>query len=199
MTQEGTEFEKKSLSILTKANPDWDEVVKACVAFANSRGGKILIGIEDDAETPSPCQRVPPDLNELISKRIPQLTLNVGINTRKAKAANGGEYLEIEVFRNTQTVAATSDGKYFIRVADESRPLLPDELTRLMNDKSAYVWEAQTSKHVSRHKLDDGKLDTFVGLIHQSDRASAFVKAKSIDELLDYYLFTSGQRFPYTS
>ncbi|MDR0680415.1 MAG: ATP-binding protein [Dysgonamonadaceae bacterium] len=33
-------------------NTDWDELAKDCIAFANSHGGSILIGIEDDAALP---------------------------------------------------------------------------------------------------------------------------------------------------
>ena len=193
MTLEGTEFDKKSLRILTKYNPDWDELGKDCVAFSNARGGRILIGIEDDAEEPPPGQRIPEELVETIAKRIPQITLNVGILPRKITAGNGGEYIEVQVFRSAQSVASMSDGRYFIRVSDESRPLLPDELTRLIGDKTAYVWEAQTIKNVPRNRFDQEKLNRFVDSIQQSDRVSDFIKAKTVDELLDHYLFTSGR------
>ncbi len=108
-------------------------------------------------------------------------------------AGNGGEYIEVQVFRSAQSVASMSDGRYFIRVADESRPLLPDELTRLIGDKTAYVWEAQAIKNVPRNRFDQAKLNRFVGAIRQSDRVSDFIKAKTIEELLDHYLFTSGR------
>lgn len=192
MSLEGTEFEKKSLRVLTKASPDLDELAKDCVAFANARGGRILIGIENDSDEPPPGQRVADSIVELIGRRIPQLTLNVGILPRKKTANNGGEYIEVQVIRNAQTIAAMSDGRYFIRVADETRPLLPDEIARLMSDKTAYVWETQTAKHTPRNRFDHDKLNRFVEAIRQSDRVSDFIKAKAIEELLDYYLFTSG-------
>ena len=192
MTLEGTEFDKKSLRFLTNHNPDWYELAKDCVAFSNAQGGRILIGIEDDADEPSPRQIIPEELVEAIAKRIPQITLNVGILPQKRTAGNGGEYIEVQVFRSAQSVASMSDGRYFIRVSDESRPLLPDELTRLIGDKTAYVWEAQTIKNVPRDRFDQAKLNRFVDAIQQSDRVSDFIKSKTVEELLDHYLFTSG-------
>lgn len=193
MSMEGTEFDKKSLRLLTKSSPDWDELACDCVAFANARGGKLLIGVEDDAEKPPAAQRVQDTLVERISKRIPQITMNVGVLPRKLTADNGGEYIELEVFRNGQTVASMSDGRYFLRVADESRPLLPDELTRLMSDKTAYVWEASTAQQVPRERFDDAKLSVFASGVQDSERVSDFVKGKTVDELMDYYLFANEQ------
>ena len=140
-----------------------------CVGFANGVGGRLLIGIEDDQVEPPPDQRVEHDWAECLPQRISQLTLNVGVSAHVQAAVNGGEYLELRVARNAQTIAATSDGRYFIRVADETKPLLPDELGRLMSDKTAYVWETQTTKRVARGRVDDGKLRDLVQRVRDSD------------------------------
>lgn len=190
---ENQETDKKSLRVITKKNPDWDELAKDCVAFANASGGKILIGIEDDATLPPPGQKVPDALIEALNKKISQRTINVGITPRKATADNGGEYIELTIFRSAQTIAGRSDGKYFIRVSDDSRPLLPDEMGRLMVDKNAFVWEALSSQKVLRQQYDRQKLDRFVQMIRASERVSAFVKEKSEDELLNYYIFAKGE------
>jgi ATP-dependent DNA helicase RecG len=193
MSSEGTEFDKKSLRVVTRTNPDWDELACDCVAFANARGGRLLIGIEDEADEPPVGQVVDGSLIEAINKRIPQITINTSIAACKKISGNGGEFIELTVRRNAQTVAATTDGRYFIRVSDESRPLMPDELTLLSGEKNAYVWEVQTTKKVLRNQYDEGKLRDFMAAIQKSDRVSGFVKAKTSEELLDYYFFSSGQ------
>jgi ATP-dependent DNA helicase RecG len=193
MGSEGTEFDKKSLRVVTRTNPDWDELACDCVAFANARGGRLLIGIEDEADEPPVGQVVDGSLIEAINKRIPQITINTSIAACKKISGNGGEFIELTVRRNAQTVAATTDGRYFIRVSDESRPLMPDELTLLSGEKNAYVWEVQTTKKVLRNQYDEGKLRDFMAAIQKSDRVSGFVKAKTSEELLDYYFFSSGQ------
>ncbi len=189
MSIEGIEFDKKSLAVLTRANPGWDDLACDCVAFANARGGCVRIGIEDDEELPSPGQRVEASLVEQVRKRIPQLTVNVAISVQKVTTDTGGEFIELQVLR-APGIAATSDGRYFIRIADETKRLMPDELQRLLNDKGAYIWEAQTAQGVPRVCVDETKRAAFLKLIRASDRVSTFVKEKADDEVLDYYLFT---------
>ena len=192
MSAEGLEFDRKSIRYVLDKHHDAGSLACDCVAFANAVGGNILLGIEDDQTEPPATQRVPDDLPERLSKRIPQITVNVGITCQKKVASNGGEYLELEVFPNQQSIAATSDGRYFIRVSDESHRLMPDELSRLFAEKNTFVWELQTTRRVSRDRVDRAKLAEFSKAIRASDRVSAFVKAKSEDELLEHYLFANG-------
>lgn len=188
MTVEGQDIDKKSLRVLDGKAGGVIDLAHDCVAFANCVGGRLLIGIEDDDKEPPAGQRIDESWVERLPQRISQLTLNVGVTARLEAAGNGGEYLELRVARNAQTIAATSDGRYFIRAADETKPLLPDELGRLMSDKTAYVWELQTTKRISRGRVDGGKLRDFLARIAESDRVSGFVKEKTPDELLDHYL-----------
>jgi ATP-dependent DNA helicase RecG len=60
--------DKKSLRTLTKANPDWDELAKDCVCFANAQGGSIFFGIEDEEELPPAGQKIPEHLTRQTSK-----------------------------------------------------------------------------------------------------------------------------------
>ena len=128
-----------------------------------------------------------------LRKRIPQLTVHVTISADIVTATNGGQSIELRVLRSAG-IAATSDGRYFIRVADETKRLMPDELQRLLNDKGAYVWEAQTTQTVPRGRVDEPKRSTFLALIRGSDRVSQFLKDKIDDEVLDYYLLTKGDQ-----
>lgn len=77
MSQEGQLVDKKSLRAFTGKNPDWDALAKDCVAFANAQGGRLLIGIEDDADTPVPDQRIDPTLADTLRRKISERTVNV--------------------------------------------------------------------------------------------------------------------------
>ncbi len=94
--------------------------------------------------------------------------------------------------RNALSIAGTSDGRYFLRVSDESRPLFPDELSRLMNDKTAFAWEEQTIRQVLEDAFDEEKRNQFLNEIRQSERVSNFVKEMSEEETLNYYHFTKN-------
>ncbi|MBI4645474.1 MAG: putative DNA binding domain-containing protein [Bacteroidia bacterium] len=54
--------DKKSLSIVVGKNADWKELAKDCVCFANSRGGKIIIGIENNESLPPAGQIIDENL-----------------------------------------------------------------------------------------------------------------------------------------
>ena len=189
MSTEGQTLDQKSLRYALGKHEDADGLACDCVGFANAAGGTILLGIEDGQDEPPASQRVADDFPDRVRKRLAQITVYVGVAVRKVAVGNGGEFVEVQVFRNEQSIAATSDGRYFIRVSDETRRLLPDDLGRLMAEKNSFVWELRTTKRVPSHAWDDGKLADFVRRVRASDRVSEFVRGKADAELLEHYLF----------
>ncbi len=144
---ENQQYDKKSITFLKGKNTDWDELAKDAVCFANASGGKILIGIEDDDVEPPVGQTIEDrTIAEKIVKAINHRTINTGLTVNIINASNNGEFIEIQVFRSAQTIASITDGRYYIRVADECRPVPPDEMARLAADKNAFIWEEQTNQ-----------------------------------------------------
>ncbi len=184
--------DKKSLRSLTKANPDWDELAKDCVCFANAQGGIILFGIEDEDDLPPVAQKIPQHLPAKLQKQIQGRTINVSVVPQVKMAENGAEFIELIVQRNASAIASTSNGRYYMRVDDDCKPILPDELTRLLTDKGAFVWETQSYLKVSSKEYDVEKLSQLLVDVRTSDRISKFVKDKSPEELLEHYFFTAG-------
>ena len=189
MSTENKILDQKSLRYALGKHEDADGLACDCVGFANAAGGTILLGIEDDQDQPPASQRVADDFPDRLRKRLAQITVNVGVAARKVTAENGGELVVIQVFRNEQSIAATSDGRYFVRVSDETRRVLPDDLGRLMAEKNSFVWELQTTRRIPAHACDDAKLADFVKRLRASDRVSEFVRGKAEEELLEHYLF----------
>ena len=68
--EENKQFDKKSLRYVMGKTSDFGELAKDCVAFANTNGGYLAIGIEDGAELPDEQQRITEDLPEKVIKRI---------------------------------------------------------------------------------------------------------------------------------
>jgi len=184
MSIEGQTLDRKSLRYALGRHEDADGLACDCVGFANAMGGVILLGIEDGQDEPPGGQQVSEELPDRLRKRLVQIAVNVGVAIRKVTAENGADFVEVQVFRNEQGIAATSDGRYFIRVSDETRRLMPDDLGRLMAEKNSFVWELQTTQHVSAHGFDKAKLADFVKRVRASDRVSEFVRGKPEGELL---------------
>ena len=185
--EECTTFDKKSIKTVTGRTADFAELAKDCVAFANAKGGYLHIGIEDGETLPPADQFINDMLPEKIVKRINELTINVGLKTEIVTAENGGQFIKLKVFPSMATIASTTKGQFYYRDNDNSRPLFPDELTRLMNDKPAYSWETKVSLSIPWQNADMLKLKKFFQYIQLSDRVSSFVKDKNEEELLAYY------------
>jgi ATP-dependent DNA helicase RecG len=193
MNREGHVLDLKSIRYALGKHGDLDGLACDCVGFANASGGAILLGLEDQQDEPPAGQRIDDALIDSLRKRIPQVTVNVSAVPQKRAAKNGGEYVEIRVAGNQQSIASTSDGWYFLRVADETRRLLPDDLGRLMADRNSLVWELVVVRNVPATQRDARRVSDFLAQIRASDRVSAFVKNKSLEELLGHYLFVKGE------
>lgn len=186
--EENKNIDKKSLKFLKGRQTDWDELAKDCVCFANAQGGFIYIGIENNESSPPEKQEISDrNLPDIIQKNIAHRTVNVGVAVTIEIAENKAEYIQIQVFRNAQTIASTTDGKYYVRVHDECKPVPPDEMARLAADKNAFVWEEQITKRVPAAQFDEVKKRTFINDIRNSQRVSRFIKEMNDDEILDFY------------
>jgi len=190
--KENSILDKKSLSIIEGKTANWKELAKDCVCFANSYGGKINIGIEDEEDQPKANQVINPKLMEDIQKRISSLTINVGIAPKIVVSENGGEYIELSVLRNSNAIASTTDGKYYMRVSDDCKPVLPDDIERLFSEKNAFVWEDKTVKKIPLSECDVPKLNQFLKDIRSSERVSRFIKEMADEEIVDHYFLTNN-------
>jgi ATP-dependent DNA helicase RecG len=191
--EEGKLLDKKSLSFLKGKNTDWYELAKDCISFANSHGGSIIIGVEDYDDLPPLNQKIADkSILEIIHKRISEKSINVTVSVTLEIASNKAEYIRIYVSRNVNSLASTTDGKYYIRIADVCKPVMPEDIARIAADKNAFIWERLTSMRIEKSKVDEKKKENFLHDIRTSFRVSAFVKEKSDDEILDYYEFQNN-------
>jgi len=192
LSMESHTTDKKSLKIIDGKTADWNELAKDCVCFANSQGGRLLIGIENNEELPPAGQKVSIDRLDRLRKRINELTVNVQVFPTIVTAENGGQFIEVAVSRSPG-VASTCDGRYFLRVGQDCQPVLGDDVLRLADERPGLTWETIVSLGVARSATDKEKLKAFVGGIRDSDRVKASVKDKSPDELLEHYGLASGE------
>ena len=191
MSLEGQLLDQKSLRAVTGKTADWNEIAKDCIAFANATGGSLLLGIEDGQSEPPADQRVPPDLPDTLRRKLAERTVNMTVLPDVTIAPNGGQYIELLIPR-AMAVASTTDGRYFLRVADQSKPVTGDDVMRLASERSALPWETQTTLHVPRTEIDPAKRDKLLEALRASDRVKPSVKEKSDDELLDHYQLAQG-------
>ena len=183
---EGRHLDRKSLRVVTGRSADFVALAQDCVCFANSAGGQLLVGIEDDSDHPPADQRIDPSLLDRLRRRIGELTVNVQVVPEIRRHENGGEYIALSVPRSAG-VASTHDGRYFVRVGDTCSPVVGDDVLRLADERPAYPWETMTTAPVGRLAADATKVGRLVTGIRTSDRVKVSVKEKSDDELLEHY------------
>ncbi|MEY2824520.1 MAG: hypothetical protein RLZ64_1058 [Pseudomonadota bacterium] len=191
MSLEGQLLDRKSLRAISGRTASWDEIAKDCIAFANATGGRLQIGIENEQSHPPAGQQIPPELPDILRRRISEKTVNVVVLVDVVTTPGGGQYLDVVIPRSV-AVASTTDGRYFIRVADQSKPVTGDDIMRLASDRSALPWESQTTLKISRDDVDVTKQGCLLQGFRTSDRVKDFVKEKTDAELIDHYQLTQG-------
>lgn len=191
MSLEGQLRDQKSLRAVTGKTADWAELAKDCIAFANASGGQLLLGMEDGEDLPPAGQRIPADLTDTLRRKLAERTVNVTVLPDVVTAANGGEFIALRVPRSL-AVASTTDGRYYLRVSDQSRPVTGDEVLRLASERAALPWETQTTLQLPRGDADPVQQQALLQGLRASDRVKPSVKEKTDDELLDHYQLTQG-------
>lgn len=187
--KENSIYDKKSLRTVVGKNADFNELAKDCVAFSNAEGGSIDIGIEDDQTLPPEEQKIPDGLATEIVNKVTGKTQGVVLSAETLVAENGGEFIKLHVLRNANSPSATTSGKFFLRIGDNSVPVGPEDISRLAEDKGCISWEDTETKY-SWRDADPEKLASFIKLLKMSDRVSNFVKQKETKEILDFYYLT---------
>lgn len=137
---------------------------------------------------PPVAQRIDAGLIDRLRKGVSQHTHNVAVSGEIRTAPSGGQFLILTILPSLKSVASTSDARYFIRVADETRRLFPEDLVRLAAEKDSYQWETQPVRRLAVDRADPTKTARFVREINASDRVKESVKQKSELELLEHYL-----------
>nr|WP_297353900.1 ATP-binding protein [uncultured Caldimonas sp.] len=171
---------------ITGSTADWSALAADCVCFANASGGVLRIGIEDGQDLPPAGQRVAPELLDIVRRRVGEKTVNVQIAPEIVQAENGSEYIALVVARS-MGVASTTDGRYFLRVGDECRPVVGEDVLQLLNDRPSVPWETLTTLRVPVSHADPAKQTAMLAQLRASDRVKDSVKEKGDAELLAHY------------
>ena len=185
--------EYKSLLKIRTGDKGFKDLSVTCVALANAQGGRIFIGYDDKKKAPLPEQHVTPDeVNEAVTK-LRSLCFNVGLVASEICTDDtGSQYFIVSVSPSMHSVATTSDGRIYIRVADKCEPVRSEDLQRLGEEKGAYQWELVRTKYL----LDGVALDALQQLandIRKSSRVRQHVKQMDDAELAEnYHLVDEG-------
>jgi hypothetical protein len=104
------------------------------VAFANTNGGSILLGLSANPKVPAKGVDHPEEAAELIRAEVdksitPDLDLDIAIHT-----SEGRKILEIKVPKGSETPYVMAGSQIFVRQESETVPAMRDEIIRLVEE-----------------------------------------------------------------
>ncbi len=149
---ENSAVEFKSLEVRPES------LAREIVAFANSSGGTILIGVEDSGKITGVDQHQTETWvanivrNNVIPAIAPQIT-EWELSQKKV--------LAIEVSRGLDKPYQTLDGKFWIRVGSTNRMATKEELSRLFQQAGLVHFDIAPLEQTSITDLDDRKLHEY--------------------------------------
>ena len=98
------------------------------------------------------------------------------------------------MYPSTKTIASTSDGKLFIRIVDKCEPVRSEDIQRLAEEKGAYQWEINPTKHLWSDENVKSNLHKFAVEIRQSDRVKNHIKQLDDIEIAENYHLIDGEK-----
>lgn len=193
MDIENQKIDYKSIRKIRSGDKGFKELAISCVAFANAQGGTLYIGIEDKSLVPLAEQTVTEDeINDTVS-RLHSLCFNVSLTSSGfIKHENGGEYFMIIVAPSIKSIATTSDGKIYLRIADKCEPVRNEDIQRLSIEKGAYQWELLATRF-SLADIPAENVKKFASDIRESDRVKDHIKQMSDLEIMEHYNLIDGE------
>jgi ATP-dependent DNA helicase RecG len=137
-------------------------VAKEIVAFANSRGGQLFLGVEDDGTLTG--VGAPKDADQLMRKVVAACQTSVhpaiGCDVSKVEV-RGVLILVVDVPAFSPDRPYRADQIHYIRDASTSRVATRDELIRLLQSQDVHFDEAPVSG-ASRDDLDPDAVESFL-------------------------------------
>ena len=153
-----------------------DEYLKTICAFANSEGGILYIGLNDDAVILG-VENIE-ELIELLPNKINnRLGLVVDIIL---KNSNNKNYLEVKV--NKTYAPISYNGKFYIRSGSNTIELNGGNLTNFLLKKYGKTWDDVAEERFTLDEIDLKTIEKFKKLA--KDRVPDIVNEDNIEELL---------------
>jgi ATP-dependent DNA helicase RecG len=138
--------------------PDPQVLAETLVAFANSDGGTILIGVDEEGQVTGQvfADEVEMALQAAVGKCRPL------VEARWHQAAVEDHLIFSIVVSRSSELHSLADGRVLVRTGAENRPLSGEEIRQLAATKSTGDFEAELAPGAQRADFDDGVVEAFV-------------------------------------
>ena len=156
-----------------------DEYFKQVCAFANTDGGSLLVGVDDNGISVG-LDNTAELLENIPNKAIQFLGITIGVNSiiKQRKII-----LEIKVLSNS--VPISYKGKYYIRSGSTVQEIKGQELHFFILKKIGKTFDELTLDNASLEDIDTNSLRLFIKKAIKAHRISEDAINESIEQLLE--------------
>lgn len=176
---EGLYFDRKSCRLSAK------DLIKPIIAFANARGGKIAIGIEDDGTIRGFSFKEVEEIKEAYRlytlqhcRPTPMVTYDI-LNTNDTTPGNDAIILVSVEPSINEVIASSPDEKVYLRSEDKSNVLTHTEIQALEYDKGQSSFEDKELPEATFSDLDQA-------LIHEYCEQMELTVGHNVEDILKY-------------
>ncbi len=192
---EDQNIEYKSIQKIRTGDKGFRELSETCVALANAQGGQIFIGIDDKTLSVGPDQTISTDEQNKAVTKLRSLCFSVFMSASNILSdENGSQYFVIYVHPSMKTIASTSSGKLFVRIADKCEPVRTEDIQRLAEEKGSYQWEINPTKYFWNENAVFDNLKAFATEIRNSPRVKNHIKQLDDFEIAENYHLIDGEK-----
>jgi ATP-dependent DNA helicase RecG len=138
--------------------PDADLLAEALVAFANTDGGTIVVGLDPRGERAGLVHGEDLEGTLLAAERLCRPPISTGWEEIELEA---GKAVAIRVQRSPE-LHSLADGRVLIRTGAENRPLGGEEIRQLAVTKSAADYEVEAIPGTTHDDLDPAIIDEYL-------------------------------------
>jgi len=159
-----------------------DEYLKWICGFANAKGGKIIIGKNDNGEIVglAKAKRLMEDIPNKIQTQL-GILCDVDL-----KDEDGKDYIEIDV--KPYDVLISYQGKYHYRSGSTKQELKGNTLNKLLLKKAGKTWDDVVEPRAKLEDIDTLAIEAFKKGATTSKRLPFIVDEENIEQILDNLL-----------
>jgi ATP-dependent DNA helicase RecG len=159
-----------------------DEYLKWICGFANARGGKIIIGKNDNGEIVG-VAKVKRLMEDIPNKIQTQLGIICDVDL---KNEDGKEFIEIDV--KPYDVLISYQGKYYYRSGSTKQELKGNALNNLLLKKAGKTWDDVVEPRANLKDIDLSAIEAFKKGATASKRLPFIAEEKNIEQILNNLL-----------
>ncbi len=169
---------KKTETQNIEFKPNWrDEYLKVLAAFANTDGGTLIVGV-DDNHNPIGVRNAKKLLEDIPNKVKDRLGIIPSVEIKKEK---GKEVIYIAV--NPSSVPISFNGRYFVRSGSTNLELSGKELSNFLMKKSGKTWDELPEERATLDDINEKTIEEFKE--YARDRMPAIARESNYKTILE--------------